>query len=241
MDSNTIKIMTWNVGVFQPLTYLKVLGKYLSRFFVQHEFFHKQNGGFISNYIAEERPDILILQEISSSSDLGSIPALAISYPFIKFLKTWGDNNICIASKKSFSVIKTGNFFYQIRYKDFYIFPIHLYSFSSNKRLQEVSQLCKILKEIPLGAKIIVIGDTNLWERKKWFLFPNDKKAYGLLNSIVTEAGAHIRCTHRFGANIDKIFCSKQVNVLSIKCEKRSKQFMDHYPVCIEINNKGTA
>lgn len=235
MASNHSKILTWNVGVFQPLTYLRVLGKYFKKCFIEHEFFHKQNGGFISKYLEEKDLDLIILQEIYSFDDIKSIPALE-KYPRIRFLKTWGDNNICIASKDNFYIKSTGTIFNIIEYKNFNIIPLHLNSFSSKKRFDEIKILCEVIKNIPNKKPIIVIGDTNLWERKKRFLFSFDKKSYSLLTNLLDEAGAHITSTHRFGASIDKIFCSREIKIDQITCDKKSKHFMDHYPVFLEVS-----
>lgn len=234
MEASTLKILTWNIGVFQPLTYLKVFGKRFNSNFIEHEFFHRENGVFISEHIKETSPDLIILQEIFSFDDIESIPGLK-EYPHIKLIETWGHNNICIASKKPFALKNTGNMFQIIEYEGFHIIPLHLNSFSAKKRFKEIDQLCEVLKNIPDQKDIVLIGDTNLWERKKRFLFSQDKKSYLLLTSLIREVDSEIIATHRFGAYIDKVFCSDNIKIKKVDCYRKSRYFMDHYPLHVEI------
>lgn len=233
MKPSTIKVLTWNVGVFQPLTYLKLFGIRLKNHNVEHEFFHKHNGDFISEYIKEQDPDVAILLEILSFDDVTSIPALSM-YPYQELLPIWGDNNILIASKKSFRTEKIGSIFYRVTCGNLTIIPLHLNSFSSRKRKTEVSELVSLIQNIPT-RHLLAVGDTNLWERNKRFLFSLDKQTYYELINTLPEASSHVTTTHYFGASIDKVF-HKNTLRSTIRCDRRLGVFMDHYPVMTELS-----
>jgi hypothetical protein len=227
---NKLRILTWNVGVFQPLTYLKLLGIKLKNHHIEHEFFYKHNGPLVSEYITKLNPDIIILQEILSLDDVDNIPILQF-YPHKKLLKAWGDNNILIASRMEFSH-ETQNFFHILHFEQYTVIPLHLNSFSAEKRLHESSVLSEIVKT--QVKPVIAIGDTNIWKRNNRFLFKNDKKAYSQITSILPEASSYIVSTHYFGFGIDKVFTSPGM-ITECFSDKERGVFMDHYPVYVDV------
>ena len=229
LDKKT-RILTWNVGVFQPLTYLRLLGIRLKNHHIEHEFFYKYNSSFVSEYITKINPDIIILQEILSLDDIENISILQF-YPHKKLLKAWGDNNIFIVSKNEFSVEQKG-IFHVIDFGNHIIIPLHLNSFSAVKRLQEASQLQQVVKQCI--KPVVALGDTNIWKRGKRFLFKKDKKVYEQIVQDLYESSKDIISTHYFGFGIDKVFVSKQIETECF-CDKERGVFMDHYPVYCDI------
>lgn len=165
-----------------------------------------------------------------------SIPVLE-KYPYKKLLPMWGDNNILLATKEPFHAKQIGSIFFITTYAGINIIPLHLNSFSSQKRLAEVSELVNLVKE-PSLENVLAIGDTNLWERNKYFLFSKDKQAYNMLTEIIPEIPTGTSSTHRLGGHIDKVFFKSNDtnnNTVTAHCQHKTGLFMDHYPVVVEV------
>ena len=154
-----IRILTWNIGSFSFLKYIKYFGiKYKGQKIIHEYFQSKINGDFISKSIKKIDPDILFLQEFYFSEDTKYIEILK-NYPYQKLINTWyHKHSILIASKHKFTILEKDKFSI-ISYGKLNFIPIHLNSYYASKRLKDLITLNKITKNL---QNIIILGDTNI-------------------------------------------------------------------------------
>ncbi len=227
-----MKILTWNIGCFFPLIYLKYFGITYRGQKITHQYFQPVlNGKFGSDFIEKESPEIMFIQEIYNPEDLKYIPTLN-AYPYKKLVHSWyHQHSILIASKNEFTVTEKDGFDI-VFYNNINFIPVHLNSFSALKRLQDCTTLENISTTLP---NTIILGDTNIWSRGSKFLFSNDRLAYQKITKSLIDFTKNIISTTYVGIGLDKVFGSNNVVVTHIMSPKVRSHFMDHYPVVFEI------
>ena len=227
-----IRIMTWNIGSFSFLKYIKYFGiKYKGQKIIHEYFQPKINGDFISKSIEKIDPDILFLQEFYFSEDTRYIEILK-NYPYQKLINTWyHEHSILIASKYKF-IISEKEKFPIVSCSGLNFIPIHLNSYYASKRLSDSITLNKIAKDSP---NIIILGDTNIWSRRNFFFFKNDKGGYKIITEYLSDFSKEIISTSYFGLGFDKVFGSKNLKIVKVESPKIRSHFMDHYPVVFEL------
>jgi len=223
-----IRILTWNIGSFSFLKYIKYFGiKYKGQKIIHEYFQSKINGDFISKSIKKIDPDILFLQEFYFSEDTKYIEILK-NYPYQKLINTWyHKHSILIASKHKFTILEKDKFSI-ISYGKLNFIPIHLNSYYASKRLKDLITLNKITKNL---QNIIILGDTNIWSRGNFFFFKNDKRGYKTITEYLLDFSKEIISTSYFGLEFDKVFGSKNLKISKVESPKIRNHFMDHYPV----------
>jgi len=199
----------------------------------EYEYFQPDvNAHLVSNTIKTIDPDFLFLQEFWNPSDADTIEQLK-EYPYRQFLDMWyRKSGACIASKKPFS-IEIIDGFSIVHYENLNIIPIHLNSFSPLKRLEETTILNKISKS--LSEKTIILGDTNIWSRKNFYLFSKDIQSYAKLCKSYSDVSAPIIATNFLGFKLDKVFTSKDIIIEKIESPRIRGDYMDHYPIFFDI------
>lgn len=229
-----MRILTWNIGSFSFLKYAKYFGISYNKQKILHEYFQSNiNGNFVSKSLEKFNPDIIFLQEFYHPKDVDSIKILS-SYPYKKLIHTWyHKHSILIASKYEFSLSEQDNF-QIVSVSNLNIIPIHLNSFSAKKRLDDCVTLKGISREL---SNVIILGDSNIWSRGKIFLFKNDKKAYSVITESLSDFSKDIVSTSYLGFGLDKVFGSKGLLVNKIQSPKIRGDFMDHYPIILDIKN----
>jgi len=83
--------------------------------------------------------------------------------------------------------------------------------------------------------KVILLGDTNFWQRKGWFMWNNDKKAYEKITEVLSDSSKNISPTSITSFSPDKVFISSDIRVNHIESPRICGRLMDHYPVVFEI------
>ena len=132
------RILTWNIGSFVFLKFGKYL-EYPPK--ASHEYFHPEiNAKLVSDSLSKIDPDFLFLQEFWNPSDAKNIEYLK-EYPYQQYLDMWyRKESTLIASKKPFSVEMMEGF-PLVMWGGLKMVPIHLNSYSSEKRLVETKFL----------------------------------------------------------------------------------------------------
>lgn len=227
-----IRIMTWNIGSFSFLKYMKYFGiKHKSQKIIHEYFQPKINGVFISESIEKINSDILFLQEFYFAEDVKYIDILK-NYPYQKLMNTWyHKHSILIASKHEFIVTEKNNFSI-ISCNGLNLIPIHLNSYYASKRLEDLITLNKITEDL---SNVVILGDTNIWSRGNFFFFRNDRRGYKIMIKNLIDFSKNIFSTSYFGLGFDKVFGSKNLKITKIESPKIRNHFMDHYPVVFEL------
>ena len=227
-----MKILTWNIGCFSYLKFAKYFNYSFKGIKINHEYFQpKLNSRFVSNFIEQQNPDIIFLQEIHDTKDIELLNILE-KYPHKQLPNTWyHKHSILVASKIAFTA-ELKNDFNVVFCNNITYIPIHLNSFSALKRLEDCKKLSSICN---YNEDIIILGDTNIWSRGRCFIFSNDKKAYYSIAKKLTDITKKILSTTFLGFNLDKVFVSNKIIVKNIESPKVRGYFMDHYPVVFEI------
>jgi hypothetical protein len=228
-----IRILTWNIGSFSFLKYTRYFGMKYKGQKILHEYFQPNiNGIFVSKSIEKLNPDVLFLQEFYYPEDVKSIEVLK-NYPYKKLIHTWyHKHSILIASRYEFLITEENNFSI-VSIKDLNFIPVHLNSFYASKRLKDGLILRELSKNIP---NLLILGDTNIWSKGNRFLFSNDKKTYKIITEYLLDFSKKIFSTSYFGFGLDKIFGSKNIKVTKIESSRVRGDFMDHYPIVIDLN-----
>lgn len=239
---NNLRILTWNLGLFSWAKYARYFGIKLNDHKINNEYFQKVHLGLIVENILNINPDICVLQELflKEDSDL-IIERFKNEYKYNTLIDTWyHEHSILILSKNKIDCQRIINSeFYLLKVDNLSFIPIHLNSFYPSKRLSQVNELVKYANENKVGC---ILGDTNIWclGKKPYFIFKNDRKAYKKLMGYFTEATQDVGNTIKiFGMNFDKIFLSKNMVSKNAECIKINGQFMDHYPVFIDVHPLG--
>jgi len=227
-----IRIMTWNIGSFSFLKYIKYFGiKYKGQKIIHEYFQPKINGDFVSKSIEKINPDILFLQEFYFAEDTKYIEILK-NYPYQKLINTWyHKHSILVASKYEFTVTEKDNFPI-IFCKGLNLIPIHLNSYYASKRVSDLITLNKITKNL---QNIIILGDTNIWSKGDFFFFRNDRRGYKIITKHLIDFSKNIFSTSYFGLGFDKVFGSSNLKISKIESPQTRSHFMDHYPVVFEL------
>lgn len=218
-----MRILTWNIGCF-ALT-LRESSQY---------FRPDKNAILVSDTIANINPDFLFLQEFYDSMDVRKIEILT-EYPHQMFLDMWyRKQTALVASKKPFTIYESSGF-HIVSCEGFKIIPIHLNSYSASRRLEETRTLAELIGELG-GDKIVVLGDTNIWTRKGFFLFSKDAKAYVHLTALLNERTTGIVSTNYIGFKLDNVFASQNVIIRKVESPRVRGEYMDHYPLFFEAD-----
>lgn len=217
------RVMTWNIGSF---SFLKFHPQY------KHEYFQPNlNGKFVSEILGNQSPDIIFLQEVFDKEDLTCIPILK-DYPYQKLIPTWyHEHGIACMSKQPIDSYKKHTFTVIVVNGVSYI-PLHLHSFSAQKRLDDIYYLNKLITDIP---DLVILGDTNIWQRKSIFLFQKDKQAYGEIIKNCIDITKDIISTSILGFSLDKVCTTKNININNAHVIGKRGKYMDHYPVVFDI------
>ncbi len=230
-----MKILTWNLGLYSWCKFYKNFNLKLNGEKVEHEYFQKQYANFVADFIKKENPDICFLQEFYTLEDIEILKFLLKDY-FVeyKILNSWYHKHSILVLSKSDTNIEeirdTG--FYKIESLNFKFIPVHLNSFSAVKRLDQLKSLEKTFVDIDC-----ILGDTNFWSYKNYFLFNRDRIGYKLLiNNNFKYIENDIGYTSKFLLNFDRVFYKNNNSKYSLEVKKVSRKLMDHYPVLIYIN-----
>lgn len=234
-----MKILTWNLGLSWWCKYAHYFGLEIKGEKIKHEYFQKQHLETIVAKIEEINPTICILQEFYDEKDrLLMISKLGKKYPYNSSLHAWyHQHTIMVFSLDKIKVeqlSETG--FYVVKTDSFSLVPIHLHSFSAEKRLKQIKNL---LFEIEKSREKIdcVLGDTNFWcfGKKPYFLFKKDKITYGFLINKFNDATKNINRTVKSFMNFDKIFLLKDMQFKNPTCIQNNEKYMDHFPVFVDL------
>jgi endonuclease/exonuclease/phosphatase family metal-dependent hydrolase len=226
-----MRLLTWNIGSFVTRKYFRFFIKESEKF---KYFQPKINALLVSEQIKKIDPDFIFLQEFYYREDAKEIEALK-SYEFKSYLDMWyGEGRALIASKIPFTS-HTENDINYVSLSNLTVIPIHLHSYSAKRRQQEID---KIKATFENKTNIILLGDFNIWNRKKFFIFKDDIKLTLLLKSCLKELSKDILSTTYLGFALDKIFVSKDITVNSLPISPKVRgKYMDHYPVYFEIRS----
>lgn len=200
---------------------------------IKNEYFQKNYANFITNQINEINPDICILKEFYTKEDRQLIISkLKNQYPFNCILNSWyRENSIIIFSKKIIETkILENTSFYNIKINNFTFIPIHLNSFSAQKRLMQIKSFLNKQTDC-------ILGDTNFWcfGKKHYFLYKKDKIAYKLLSEKFVDTTKNNGNTTKYFLNFDKIFLNQNIKYKKPTCIRKNKKYIDHYPVFVDI------
>ncbi len=219
-----MKIVSWNIGNF-------IFAKYLpSR---QHYCFYNKNIKEVVEMVKNEDADMVFLQEVLGEKDKELI---FNNFPEFKYRVSINTND-----RESSSLFLSKYEIQEIHhtYSNDYIingvtfFPIHLNAFSPKKRYEYSSLLTK---DLP-NEKGVILGDTNFWIFKNYFLFNRDKKSYLKILDNHIDILKNLGYTCRMFLALDKIFTTKDIKTKNQKILKHKIGFMDHYLISAEIEN----
>lgn len=104
-------------------------------------------------------------------------------------------------------------------------FPIHLYAFSSKVRSVQTNLL---LPDLP-KEKGVILGDTNFWIYKDFFISKRDKDSYSKITKTYTDCLRGLGETCRIKLSLDKIFISKDLQATGTHIVKHRIGSIDHY------------
>jgi hypothetical protein len=110
--------------------------------------------------------------------------------------------------------------------------PIHLNAYSPKKRYTQVRQVIKSIE----NNKFIILGDTNFWLFKNYFLSNKDKLSYSMLTENMIDISKHIGLTMRTHMSPDKVFISRDLQCESVKVVKHHIGLIDHYMLIAQVN-----
>lgn len=229
------RVVTWNIGSFSFLKYLKYLGARYREQKIFHEYFlPAMNGNFVSDSIQKINPDLLFLQEFYFTEDIKHIDALK-NYPYKEFLNTWYHKHAILVASKSEFIVSKENGFHMISSGGLNFVPVHLNSFHASKRLRDCLNFKKQAEKL---QNTFILGDTNIWSRGKLFLFGNDKKAYDAITQSFVDFSKDLISTTCFGFGLDKVFGSPGLKVAKIESPRTRGNLMDHYPVVFDLETQ---
>lgn len=221
------KVLTWNVGCFKPVEYLKTYKGYA----VKKQQFQQFNADFVSESIRQINPDIIFLLEITDEEDVDCIEALQ-AYPYRHLSKnTYHAHHILTASKMPYT---TGEYAgcALVQNDGTTFLPVHLSTYHAAERLSDARKLDETAEGL---QNVVVMGDTNMWSRGSVYFFKEDREAYKVLTSHCVDLTRKFRSTTRFLAGLDKVFVSKKFAHSTVHIPKIHGTFMDHYPLVIEL------
>lgn len=229
------RVLTWNIGSTFSVQWAKYLGIVYKGQKIKHQYFQPiLNGKFVSDKIKKLNPDILFLQEIHDPEDIKSIPVLK-EYPYQKLFHTqdqeYLDHQMLIASKYPFSEDRqeTTSVFEIDGTK--YV-PVHLDAFSPKQRLITIQCLVQRIRSV---GKVILLGDTNFWQRKGWCMWDYDSKAYNTISGVLVDVSKKVPSTSITSFSPDKVFTSSDIAITHIDSPRIRGSLMDHYPIVFEI------
>ncbi|MFH1162384.1 MAG: endonuclease/exonuclease/phosphatase family protein [Candidatus Jorgensenbacteria bacterium] len=198
---------------------------------IENEYYSEGNIEKVVGVLQEISADVVILQEFYHPSDVTRIQT-KLRYAHHLLVDAWyHKHSIAVIANADIEIVDGTREFTILTVNDNYIVPIHLNSFSPEKRFGQVKILSEIIKEY---GKVIIAGDTNFWIIGKRFLSNTDRRSYELLTNYTSDTSAGLATTY-FGTSMDKIFITEHCSVRS-KVVRERGAYMDHYPIYAEIS-----
>jgi endonuclease/exonuclease/phosphatase family metal-dependent hydrolase len=218
-----MKIVSWNIGNFIWIKHFP--GR-------KHYCFQSENITEVSDLIKKENADIVFLQEILQD-DVNLIYNNFPEFEHKISISTIDreSKSIFLSKYKIQDIEHTNSHDYIINGITF--FPVHLNAFSPKKRYEQASYL---LKDLP-NENGIILGDTNFWIFKNYFLSSKDRTSYDKLLHNHIDILKHLGHTCRIFLALDKIFTTKDIKTKNQKIVKHKIGHMDHYLISAEIEN----
>ena len=198
---------------------------------IVNQFFNYWNIDLIQWFLAEQNPDILVLQEISNQ-EVAEELAKRFWYKHVYTNSSYKYAPlICILSKFSLESQQIFSWdhadFFMYSHQDFNFIPVHLHAFSSLARYAQ----CKELSEIPYKKDCFIIWDFNLWQVWARYLYTSDKRAVEQLKLQFDEILQNKSSTTSWIC-MDKVFLSHWSTMkISADIEKIKWKYMDHFPL----------
>lgn len=228
-----LRIYTWNLGLSFFYKYAHYFNIKIHGAPVRHEYFQVSHTKAIRKQILEINPDICVVQEIHDDEDFEKLE-LRNEYPHQTLIDGWYHKHaIGVLSKKPFTEKRLSNIFTQLTLEDtgIHIIPIHLHSFSSKIRNSQIKELLSLVS----NKKAVILGDTNFWSRHNFFFNKNDKKSYKNLTKKFVDSTKYKTPSSKVGFSFDRIFLSRNIELLDAECWQKNETGMDHYPVWVDI------
>ena len=216
-----MKIVSFNIG-----NYIWVL--YTQR--APHYAFQIKDTDAVVSLVNAENGDVVFLQEIATHEDADNLREHFPSFPYSLKIQTEAHAISLFLSKYPIEEIHhTHSNDYLINGITF--FPIHLYAFSPKLRAVQTNLL---LSDLP-DKKGVILGDTNFWIYKGYFLSKRDKSSYNAIIQNHTDCLINLGETSRIKLSLDKIFITKDLTAIGPKIVKHKIGSIDHYLVSTTV------
>lgn len=219
---NIMKIVSFNIGNFVWVLYTKR---------APHYAFQRKDTDSIVSLVTAENADVIFLQEIATHEDADM---LRDKFPELKHsLKIQTETHalsLFLSRHPVEEVHHTYSNDYHINGVTF--FPVHLYAFSSKVRSVQTNLL---LPDLP-KEKGVILGDTNFWIYKDFFISKRDKASYNKITKTYTDCLSHLGETCRIKLSLDKIFITKDLQASGTHIVKHRIGSIDHYLISTTIS-----
>ncbi len=219
-----MKIVSFNIGNFIWILYTQR---------APHYAFQRKDTNAIVSLVKAENANVLFLQEIATHEDADMLRGHFDSFPYSLKIQTETHALSLFLSKYPVEEVRhTYSNDYHINGITF--FPIHLYAFSSKVRSVQTSLL---LPDLP-KEKGVILGDTNFWIYKNFFVSKRDKASYGKITKTYIDCLHQLGETCRIKLSLDKIFITKDLHATETKIVKHRIGSVDHYLITTTISSK---
>lgn len=234
-----MNIMTRNLGLYSYMKYWRHIHNLISdQQHIDHEFYNTMQDSLIHQTISDYQPDHIIFQEISQTKDFLHLQQVLpwYSYSSIHHSAHPSGYHTAIFSqhKCNYSTDSTKQVFSSTTQEDITIIPVHLHAFSAQRRYQQISAILQLIQD-QHRSKYCIIGDYNMWQFWKRFLFKYDKKSYHDLLQVTYDSWWELWATTTIGAKLDKIMCAPILKTTHIQILNIRWTYMDHYPLLATI------
>ncbi len=218
-----MKIISFNIGNFVWVLYTQR---------APHYAFQRKDTDAIVSLVTAENGDVVFLQEIATHEDVDMLRENFPNFPYSLKIQTETHALSLFLSRYPIEEIHhTYSNDYHINGVTF--FPIHLYAFSSKVRSVQTNLL---LSDLP-KEKGVILGDTNFWIYKDFFISKRDKASYGKITKTFTDCLHRLGETCRIKLSLDKIFITKDLQSKDSKIVKHRIGSIDHYLISTTISN----
>lgn len=216
-----MKIVSFNIGNFIWVLYTQR---------APHYAFQRKDTDAVISLVKNENAEVVFLQEIATHEDADT---LRERFPeFAHSLKIQTETHALSLFLSMYPIEEIyhtyGN---DYRINGITFFPIHLYAFSSKVRSTQTNLL---LPDLP-KEKGVILGDTNFWIYKNFFISKRDEASYNNITKVYTDCLQHLGETCRIYLSLDKIFITKDLYSQDAKIIKHRIGSIDHYLISTTI------
>ncbi len=225
-----MKVCSWNLGLFSWMKYARKLGFKINDTAITNEYYARANLGKIQEVLSGVSSDVLIVQELFNEKDVWGLKE-GLAYKNYHLVDTWyHEHSIGVLANEKISVIHKEGEFVVLEINGLKIIPVHLHSFSPDKRLKQVRNLLGVCKK---AKPDVIMGDTNLWRVKGRPVWRAGKTAYELLTKQFRDASAGLPTSY-FKIAMDKAFVRYGIKS-NVSVVRERGEYMDHYPIVIDV------